>query len=491
MRLQVTIHQRTATDSLQLPSTVQHWRTPPLSPMGGFTITRDREAPIQEVRRNATFTDPGDPDLMEQMCNMACDSGRWPDLLGRHHARSRRTDLHDARGSHTYVEEGRLYPVTVTIHHGTATDTTVTSTAAVADPAVIAVGGFTVTATEGASSGSQTLATFTDPGGPEAVGDYSALVTWGDGQTSAGVITLGSDGQTFTVTGSHTYVEEGSYTVTVTIHHGTATDTTVTSTAAVADPAVIAVGSHHRHRDRRHGFGKSDACDVYRSGRAGSGGRLQHACELGRWPDVCERRHAWLRRADLHGRGQPHVCGGGELYGYGHDPPWDRDRYHGYEHCSGGGPCRQPRGRLHHHRDRRQPSSGSQTLATFTDPGRAGSGAGDYGRRLVNWGDGQTSSSVITLGSDGQTFTVAGSHTYVEEGSYTVTVTIHHGTATDTTVTSTAAVADPAVIAVGGFYIIATEGSPIREVKRSRRFTDPGGPEAVGDYSTLVNWGER
>ena len=41
----------------------------------------------------------------------------------------------------------------------------------------------------GTPSGSQTVATFTDPGGDESLANYSASINWGDGNTSAGAIT--------------------------------------------------------------------------------------------------------------------------------------------------------------------------------------------------------------------------------------------------------------------------------------------------------------
>src|SRR5207248_1054028 len=87
------------------------------------------------------------------------------------------------KGSHTYAEESAAdhpgsnpYQITVTISHEGAPTATASSTATVSDPAVVATGGFSVTATEGAASASQTVATFTDPGGAEAVGDYSASI---------------------------------------------------------------------------------------------------------------------------------------------------------------------------------------------------------------------------------------------------------------------------------------------------------------------------
>ena len=91
--------------------------------------------------------------------------------------------------------------------------TVTTSSAAVSDPAVVATGGLTVSALEGADSGSQVVATFTDPGGSEPVANYGATIAWGDSQTSAGTITF-SNG-VYSVSGNHIYAEEGTPTVAV------------------------------------------------------------------------------------------------------------------------------------------------------------------------------------------------------------------------------------------------------------------------------------
>ena len=70
-----------------------------------------------------------------------------------------------------------------------------TSFAFVADPSVQASGDQQISAVEGALSDSQVVATFTDPGGAEATGDYSATINWGDGTdaTAADQITYDSD----------------------------------------------------------------------------------------------------------------------------------------------------------------------------------------------------------------------------------------------------------------------------------------------------------
>jgi hypothetical protein len=105
-----------------------------------------------------------------------------------------------------------------------------------ADAGISATGGFTVSATEGSASSSQTVATFTDPDPNSTASEYSATIDWGDSSSSAGTIT-GATGGPFTVSGSHTYAEEGTYDVTVTITDidNTGNNATVHSTANVAD----------------------------------------------------------------------------------------------------------------------------------------------------------------------------------------------------------------------------------------------------------------
>lgn len=61
---------------------------------------------------------------------------------------------------------------------------------------------------EGANFTNGTVATFSDLN-PGAVADYTAVIHWGDGTDSTG--TISGSGGSFTVTGSHTYAEEGSY----------------------------------------------------------------------------------------------------------------------------------------------------------------------------------------------------------------------------------------------------------------------------------------
>ena len=113
-----------------------------------------------------------------------------------------------------------------------------TPQAAIVDSSITAAG-MPVAATEG-SPFTGTVATFTDPDTNATAAEYSATIDSGDGSSSAGTIS-GLKGGPFTVSGSHTYKEEGTYTVKV---HITDTDSInpadATSTANVADAALPA-----------------------------------------------------------------------------------------------------------------------------------------------------------------------------------------------------------------------------------------------------------
>jgi hypothetical protein len=152
---------------------------------------------------------------------------------------------------HTYAEQGSYVP-TVTVTDYTSLTDSKTFNVNVSDPAVVPTGGLSVNGVEGASTGPVLVATFTDPGGPEPVGDYSADIDWGDGtglQVGAGAITL--NGSTFEVRGSHTYAEASSparpgsnpYQISITVHHETSTTPSpATSTATIADATLNATG---------------------------------------------------------------------------------------------------------------------------------------------------------------------------------------------------------------------------------------------------------
>jgi hypothetical protein len=84
----------------------------------------------------------------------------------------------------------------------------------VPDAPLTKIAGATVQPIEGQSF-TAAVATFTDANPNEIAADLSATINWGDGTTSAGIISEQSG--VFTVTGTHTYATDGSFNESVTI----------------------------------------------------------------------------------------------------------------------------------------------------------------------------------------------------------------------------------------------------------------------------------
>jgi hypothetical protein len=96
--------------------------------------------------------------------------------------------------------------------------------------------GSTINAVEGQGF-TGVVATFTDSNPNTTAGSYTATITWGDGGTSAGTVQANGQGG-FVVVGSHTYAEEGSYSISVAISDVGSVRGTATGTATVADAAL-------------------------------------------------------------------------------------------------------------------------------------------------------------------------------------------------------------------------------------------------------------
>jgi hypothetical protein len=140
-------------------------------------------------------------------------------------------------GSHAYAEEG-TYTTTLTLNQGTALSVILKGKSVVSDAQLTNATSSNLVLFEGLAVSTQ-VATFTDlnPRGP--ISDFTATISWGDGSSSAGVITQPNGiGTAFTVTGSHAYAVPGSDTVKVTI-----TDiggaTTSTTFVVTVQPSII------------------------------------------------------------------------------------------------------------------------------------------------------------------------------------------------------------------------------------------------------------
>src|SRR5207253_2031714 len=141
-------------------------------------------------------------------------------------------------GSHIYAEEKGYVATAHIVDDGGAT-ASATDAATVGDAALSATNGAGLTATEGTSTGPVTVATFTDANSFSGAADFGGTsITWGDGSSSAATVTLTSG--IFSVKGSHTYAEEGSYTATASIVDDGGATASATDAATVADASLTA-----------------------------------------------------------------------------------------------------------------------------------------------------------------------------------------------------------------------------------------------------------
>lgn len=98
----------------------------------------------------------------------------------------------------------------------------------------------TIAPTEGAAF-EGTVAEFSDPAGPTSSSAYTATINWGDDTSAAlGSISGPDENGVFTVTGSHTYAEEGVKQISITLHTANVANVTVQGTADVADAKLTA-----------------------------------------------------------------------------------------------------------------------------------------------------------------------------------------------------------------------------------------------------------
>lgn len=278
-----------------------------------------------------------------------------------------------ASGTHTYAEEGN-YNVTTTLTDAGGALASAVSPMNVGD-AALSGSGIAASAVENATF-TANLASFMDSDPNATLSDYSAVIAWGDGTSSAGTVSPNGQGG-YVVSGSHLYFEEGTYTVSVTADDAQAA-TVIGTVVTVSDAPLVA---------------------------------------------------------------------------------------------SAGAPITGSEG-----------SSVTAVVATFNDP----SPSGTSWTASIDWGDHTTSAGTVATGTSGG-FTVTGSHTYAEEGTYTVTVTITDDGGATTTTTTTATISDAALTATGTQFSVHHKTNftaPVAMLSDA----DPGA--AASDYSGTISWGD-
>jgi hypothetical protein len=350
--------------------------------------------------------------------------------------------------------------------------------------APLSASGLNHTATQGAPFlGS--VARFTDADPLATLDDYTATITWGDGQTSAGTVRADGSGG-FTVLGNHTFGQTGALSVTVvitdrdgstasvsdtiTVGSGpdaplTAIGKTITATSLVpftgvvatfADPDTAAVASDFT-ATITWGDGQTSPGVVQASASGGFvvAGTNTYAA-AGTYPTAI---------AIVDTGGATASANGSAVVTTNADAP-----------LTAAGPTFYP--------TEQAPFTG--VVATFTDADPAGV-ASDY-TATITWGDGQTSAGRVAADPlvAGQ-FEVTGTHSYPAAGPYGVTVSVLDSGGAAATADSTAAVAD-APLAASGTPVSATEGTAFASVVAT--FTDANPFSGAGDFTATIAWGD-
>jgi hypothetical protein len=128
-------------------------------------------------------------------------------------------------------------------------------------------------------------------------------------------------------------------------------------------------------------------------------------------------------------------------------------------------------------------------VAEFNDPGNDGT-VGDYSV-MINWGDGSTPTkgtvSIVTLFEGLRKFLVHGSHTYTEDGKYSLHVDITDVGGSKLSANGTEVVLDAPLQAQGqnGQVPLNEKFTGIVAV-----FSDPGSDGTGGDYQAIIDWGD-
>jgi hypothetical protein len=378
-------------------------------------------------------------------------------------------------GNHTYSTEGP-YAINVSILDEGGSRASPGTTINVSD-AALSASGTTFAAVEGAPF-SELVATFTDANPLAVASDFSATINWGDGNISPG--SVNASGGSFIVTGSHTYADEAAYGITVNITDiGGQATTSAGSTAQVGDAALAASGLTlpvtegvsftkvvATFTDANPSATVSEFSATINWGEeATSAGTIQFNPEsgcfevLGNYMYGDENSHAiTVTISDTGGStataGSTVTVSDAAL--------------------SAAGVTLSPV----------EGAGFNATVATFTDANPLAK-VNDFIAE-INWGDGSSNSVGVIAANEGS-FGVTGSHTYTDEGTYSITVGIADAGGSTATAGSTARVADAPLSPIGRAITPIENASFVAVVAG---FIDANPYANTNDFSASVDWGD-
>jgi hypothetical protein len=308
--------------------------------------------------------------------------------------------------------------------------------------------------TEGQTITGGLVATFVDPGSDGTTADYSATVTWDDGNgqshSSTGLVQLLPD-NTFAVYADNLvpYAEEGTYGATVLISDQGGSQATVTSQVLVSDAALTATGASFSATE-----GSSFAGLVATFSDADPSASLSDYTATIDWGDG-QTSTGSLAQGTTGG----FLVSGSHIYA----EEWNYKV--SLQIADAGGSSITTTGSAAV-ADAALSAQGtsivategaafSGMVATFTDAS-VNAAAADF-TVAIAWGDGSSSADAVTANGGGL-FTVTGNHAYAEEGNYSVSVLITDNGGASISAASSASVADALLTGSGTIQVDANGG---------------------------------
>jgi hypothetical protein len=405
-------------------------------------------------------------------------------------------------GSHTYAEESGTITLSVQVTDHGASALGGSVTLSVADATLSGLSLAAAGPTEGAGTGTFTLATFQDANLGATPTDFTATVTWGDGtSSSAAVVATGTAG-TFAVLASHTYADESGGPLNVSVQvlddggasvsgtlQLTVADAPVTVTAVNTPPASptegISTGTFTvaTFSDANTGAPVSDFTAVVAWGDGttstvtGAGGGITGSA--GSYAVVASHTYAGESSTATVLSVQVLDVGGASASG------------HSSSFTVADAPLSLTAVNLPAISLTEGQNTAAFTVATFTD-GNAGAPLTDF-TAIIQWGDGTTSTVTGAGGITGSAgnYAVVAAHTYEELATpaiLTVQV-LDAGGASASSHSSSFTVADAPLTLTALNAPVATEGQSTGAFTVAA-FTDGNTLAPLSDFTAVVAWGD-
>lgn len=397
------------------------------------------------------------------------------------------TNQFDVFAPHTYQTVG-TYTLDITINDIGGSFTVIHSTAVVAD-ASLSTTSTSITLNEGGTfSGRFGTLTSSDPFA--VVGDYATpIINWGDGTTSNATLTALGNG-VFAVSGTHVFGEEGSYTVNVPIISLGGATTTLTTQATILDVPIKATGTTINATagqilgtgsipglvatfvDTYAGSNPSEfvATIDWGDGSTPTTGTITQSGGIGTTYSVTGQ-HQYAQPltytitvtiVDSDGTASDTATSTANMA----DPPITDTTLNVPAQTEGG--------------------TFMGAIGTFTSANPIAL-ASDY-FVSVAWGDGSSSPTELTpLGNGVFGVTTSLPHTYTEEGTYTVVLSVHSNFGQSATRYVTIMVADGVITASPGNAIQTVAGTQFNGVVGS--FTE-NAAAPLSDFTATIDWGD-